>query len=400
VIFEGAVRAVLSVSPPSPVAGQTVDVALQLRTRRGPITDPDELHGLAFVAGLRGTGFSPLTTDLPDREGNGQHEGRLTVPSTATGRLRFTGSVSGVGISGDQRTYDTLVATVPPPVQAELVLADKDPEVVVGSTISGTAEVVNNSGVTQQLRLLVAQPATGTSVTLSPELLPSVAPGSSNVPFSLTFTPNTVLGPNQATVRLTNASNPSQVVAELPVARTVTEKPLLPPWLFWVLASVGIALVAGIVALLLKSRIERRKRRPHGLEIQLVHKDSVRPTVLKPKPGAKDAFHFVISPDPLGLHRPAHPDRNAQDVFTVARAGGGLTITRQGGTPESVQAGVPWDLERDDLHVLIKDRSTRASARLASAPPGRSSPSRSSPTPTPAKPSGGPEASKTTPHWY
>jgi hypothetical protein len=193
VIFEGAVRAVLSVSPPSPVAGQTVAVALQLRTRRGPITDPDQLHGLAFVAGLRGTGFAPLTTDLQDREGNGQHEGRLTVPATATGRLSFTGSVSGIGISGDQRTYDTLVATVPPPVQA---------------------------------------------------------------------------------------------------------------------------------------------------------------------------------------------DRNTRDVFTVARAGGGLTITRPGGTPQSVQPGVHWDLGQDDLHVVINDRSTRAS-----------------PTPTSFQPPGGPEAPKN-PTWY
>ncbi|MGW0203986.1 vWA domain-containing protein, partial [Nonomuraea sp. NPDC003201] len=109
VVWQGALRASISLSNPRPRPGEQVAVRLRLQTRTGTITDPAALEGLRFTARMSGDGFQELPVDLrdtgdgPDRaQSDGEYSGQVTIPATATGALSFLGKVTGPGVAGDE----------------------------------------------------------------------------------------------------------------------------------------------------------------------------------------------------------------------------------------------------------------------------------------------------------
>ncbi len=366
VVFQGAVRAALSVSPPVPAAGQVVDVRMQLRTRRGPISDPELLRALAFKAGLRGEGFT-LSTDLANSDG--QYEGQLTVPPGASGALTFTGNVSGVGISGDEQVFHTRVADGTRPLMlGNVVLTDFDSDVVLGSSVPGMASVTNNTGVPKRLRLLVVDPAQGTALTVEPAVLGSAPPGESSLPFLLRFGPDTKLGPNQAVLRLVDATDPTAVLAELPV-RTVVGKPLIPFRLVWLLgAAAGVApLAAGAaVAVAQFRRRQRRRRIPPNLQLRLVHRETPIPRALTPRKNDTKVFPFVISPDGSS-YRLAYPSTADGEQFVLqqtARSRELILTSLPENDKHSITLGALWDVPGyDELQLEVIAQFTSASPR-------------------------------------
>jgi hypothetical protein len=150
----------MSIDPPAPRAGHAVTVSLRLETRIRPITDPATLDALSFVADmtvdgqtipvrLNDNGIAPDTT-----AGDGIYAGSVLLPPDATGAVTFTGSVAGVGISGDTRTVDAQVASGPPLLTAVSSLTGEGSTVAPGGSLSGDVTVANQTGRSQQVRHL------------------------------------------------------------------------------------------------------------------------------------------------------------------------------------------------------------------------------------------------------
>lgn len=355
VIFQGAVQAVITVDPPAPNAGQEVTVGMQVRARRAPITDPDLLTGLTFAVELSGDGFSPVPATLADNDRDGQYEGKLTVPGGATGALAFKGSVTGIGISGDERTFSTRVPPARSDVRAQLLLTDGRGEVQVGGSLAGEASITNDSGQPVRLQLKLADPAPGTVLTVDPPVAEVAAASSTKVPFALTFGADTTLGPNQALLQLVDQSDPAVPIAQLPVSRTIVEPPGLLERLLWYLVALAALVGLGVGMLLVWRHRRRERAKVVGLRLEPSQNGRPLPT-LEPRVNAGSVFRFVIRNDVTGS-RADHPGAGEQQVYEIRRnPGGGLLVTDPAGNVDKLAIGARWDLGRDGLTAIVTDR--------------------------------------------
>lgn len=352
-IFQGAVRAVISVVPPSPPPGSTVDVTMQVRGARAAITDPAQLQGLTFVAELSGDGFAPIpSVELADGDGDGQYQGRLTVPGTATGRLDFLGSVTGIGVSGDERPYSTRISRGAAGVQGVLTLDGVDTDVEVGTSLNGTASVTNSAGAPRTLRIEVAEPSPGAVIAVEPAQLTVPASGRAVLPFTVRFDPATVLGPNQARLRLVDESD-GALVGQLVFSRDVVPEPgpLERYWWLWLLLAVTVA--GGIATVVWRSRQRQAERDVYGVRVELRrHGQPVESPVRAHRHGEEFGF---------GVRRgEGAADTNITtgsggDRYRVRRSPGGLCLTGPSGEPVDLAPGGLFDLG-DGLEMVVHDR--------------------------------------------
>jgi von Willebrand factor type A domain len=351
VVFQGAVRAVIAASPPAPSPGSKVEVTMQVRGTRAAITDPAQLRGLTFVTGLNGDGFQPVRPiELKDGDGDGQYRGRITVPNTATGRLNFVGSVTGIGVSGDERTFATQIAPGVNGVQGVLSLGGVNTDVVIGSSLNGSARVSNGSGERRQLRIEVAEPSPGTVVAVEPAQLTVPPSGQAVLPFTVRFDRATAFGPNQARLRLVDASN-GALVGELLFSRNIVAEPTFFERLWWLWALLAIALVGGAVALLLWLRNRGLPADDvRGVLVELRRRGQVADTLTARSRGKE--FRF-------GVRRGA----SAVDTALTAGAGGDRYLVRRskdgpavlGPTGAVAGPGAPFELG-DGLELAVRDR--------------------------------------------
>lgn len=370
VIFQGAIRAVLTVSPPTPAAGQVVDVDIQVRARREPINDPELLRGLTFVTTLNGSGFSPTSIDLADSDDDATYSGQLTVPASASGALVFTGSVSGIGVTRSEPVFNTQVATAVPQVHGQLRLLFDDSEVRPGESVPGQVVVTNDSGRPAGLRLRVADAAPGTLVTPQPATLDLAPAGSSELEFALLFAGDTATGPNQATLQLIDEAG--TVVAQQQFASNVVpEPPLWERWL-WLWLLLGIAVLAGLALLIARLREQRRAWQDHQVRVELYRGAEFLCHLDAPN-GAPKAFGFVIVDDSFRGPR-LEPPHDADDAaFLVERSRrGDFRLTMPSGQSTVWRPGEHRDIG-GGLAIVVLDTNSAGSAQPEEAVPAANS---------------------------
>ena len=328
VLFQGAVNAVLVLTPPQPTAGEQVQVAMQVRARRTGITDPALLQGLLFRASLRGPGITPeQQATLTDDDGDGTFTGSLTVPQNASGDLTFTGAVTGVGIGGDERVVATTVRPAAADLAAQLRLTDTAAAVTPGTAVSGEVSIENRSGQERRLRLQVVDPGPGTVVTVDPAVVTAAPSGVSVVPFTLRFGDDTLVGGNQVLLQAVDDAAPATVIAQQLVARQVTEEPLVAPWLLWSLGALAVVLAAVAVVLARRGAAARRRGFVEGLRVELL-RGGGSVNALTPLRGTASVFRFTVTPsDHTGL-RLEHAEPTDRSAFELRRRGGGSSSPR------------------------------------------------------------------------
>jgi hypothetical protein len=359
VVYQAAVKAYLTVSPPQPAAGQTVDINMQVWARDRAITDQAALQGLSFGATLTGSAnFPAQQANLTDPDHDGTFAGQLKVPDGVSGGLTFTGQVSGIGIGGDTRTLSTEVQSRAAAVQAQILFDSNRAEVRPGGSVSGRVNVTNNSGQPAKLRLLITEPARGTAVTIEPAEVQAGA-GTSTTAFALHFGANTLLGNNAATLRLVDDGNPQLVVAQRLYSTNVTPEPTVLQKLWWLWTILGVLLVAGLVLGLLRLRAHNDRVKVRGLRVQLAQHDTMI-TELKPnRPNAK-VFRFVLQEEFYGPQL-RHAGPGETNVYELRRTDASLEFTQPGTHPIRILPNEPKEIDGGLTLTVIDDRWTSGS---------------------------------------
>jgi hypothetical protein len=346
VVYQAAVKAAMTISPPQPTAGQSVEVDMQVWARGKAITDAQALRGLSFVAALTGAGVgTPARAVLSDPDGDGTYTGRVAVPSTASGALGFTGTVSGVGIGGDTRTYPTRVQTASAAVQGQILFDVNRAGVHPGDTVPGTVSVTNNSGQPAALQLVVADPSAGSTLTFDPATV-TAPPGSSTTKFALRVDTQKP-GVASATLRLVLADDPSAVAAERLFAADVTPPPGPIRRLLWLWLPLLIVLALAAAWFLLRQSRHKRAGESDGLTAQLLVDGQVAAELVPREPRSK-VFRFVASEEFAGWQlQPAGPDQ--PNLFEVRRVKNGLELT----TPQWKRTVQPGESRPLGEHLAI-----------------------------------------------
>ncbi|NJP96761.1 VWA domain-containing protein [Nonomuraea sp. FMUSA5-5] len=255
VVWQGALRASISLSNPRPRPGEQVNVRLRLQTRTGTITDPEALAGLRFSARMSGDGFQEAPVELGDTgegadraQGDGEYSGQVVIPATAIGALAFVGKVTGPGVAGDERPYATRIAGPADHLRAQVEL----PAVTVepGGTVAGTVRVTNDAAPVQLGLRLVDVPGT---VSLSAPRL-QAATGSSEQGFELRVAADAGRGPVGGSIQVLDPAG--QVVAE-----EFVDVDVQPPTPLWQRALQALLIILVVLALALPFLLARRRAR-------------------------------------------------------------------------------------------------------------------------------------------
>jgi hypothetical protein len=351
VVYQAAVKAAVTVNPPQPTAGQTVEVDMQVWARGKAITDPQALQGLSFTAALSGAGIDTApTVKLADSDRDGTYTGQLTVPSSASGALNFTGSVSGVGIGGDTRVYPTRVQSAAAAVQGQILFDVNRAGVHPGDTVPGTVSISNDSGQAAALRLVVAEPSAGSTLTFDPAAI-TAAPGRTTTRFTLRVDTEKP-GVASAKLRLVLDSDPSVVAAERLFAVDVNPPPGPVRKYLWIWLPALIVLLAALVWLLLRWRRRVVAMQVRGLVAQLLAEGAVSSELL-PRESRAKVFRFAVSEEFSGWQL-QHGVPGEPNLYEVRRTSdGGIELSGPHGT-KRVQPGVPHPV-RERLAIVIQD---------------------------------------------
>ena len=350
VVYQAAVKAALTVNPPTPTAGQQVEVDMQVWARGQAITDPVALQGLSFVTTLTGAGLgSPQQVKLSDPDGDGTYTGQLTVPSSASGALSFAGQVTGVGIGGDTRTYPTKVQSASAAVQGQILFDVNRAGVHPGDAVPGTISVTNDSAQPAVLRLLVADPSAGSTLTFDPATV-TAPPGRSTTKFALRVDTQKP-GVASAKLQLVLDSDPSVVAAERLFSADVTPPPTWPRKYWWIWVPALVLLLAAAAFLLIQWRRRVRAAQVRGLVAQLTA-EGAGASELPPREPRSKVFRFAINEEFSGWQlQPGVPGE--PNLYEVRRAGNGLELSGPHGT-KPIQPGVPHPV-RQGLSIVIQD---------------------------------------------
>jgi hypothetical protein len=354
VMYQGAVRSSMTVNPPAPQPGQEVTVALSLQTRSRSITDPAALKDLSFSADVSGNGFTtpiPLNDDAQNGDSRGQdgvYSGKVVIPGEAKGDVKFTGTVAGIGISSDTRTVDAALVTGPRPLAASASFGNSDWNVAPGDTVKGTVEVTNNSGRARKARIIVADTAPGTVVSIpGQQTVLDVPPsGKKTFDFDLAFAGDTVKGANALTLRVVDDEKPDDVIYEWRITANVEEPlPLVQIALGAMAAAVATALLVGFL-------YRRRRRDVRGLVVHLFEGYRSRGDLAAPEqPSA--VFRFHLGEAAADVPQLAH-SAGGEDSYELSRVGGQLRLRTPYGDTQSLHLGERVDVS-PSLSIEVLD---------------------------------------------
>lgn len=381
VVYQAAVKATLTVSPPQMTAGQQVRADMTVRARGKAVIDPETLRGLTFVTTLSGAGFPDQTATLSDQDGDGTFSADITVPGNASGDLTFTGQVTGVGVGGDTRVQPAKILKGAAPVQAQILFDPIGDEVRPGGEVTGTVSVTNNSGRPADLRLKLDGVTEGAAMTITPATVRADT-GTSRTAFSVKFGDNTGLGATGATVQLVDSAD--AVVDNRPLNVMVEPEPGVFVRLIWLWITLGAVLALALAALLPRLRSRAEASRTRGLTAQL-WQGGFATSELEPRDPDTKVFRFVLHNDITGLQlQDAGSDQAG--VYEARRTGGKIGLTLPGGHRVTLAFGERHDIG-NDLAVAFTDQRGTVGTPLLDPPadPFRTS----APDSPPADPFGG-----------
>jgi hypothetical protein len=363
VAWQGAVRSVMSIDPPSPQPGHPVTVSLRLETRSRPITDPTTLRALSFVATMT-VGGNTVEVRLADdgvapdiAKDDGIYTGTATMPAGASGAVRFTGSVTGIGISGDTRTVDAQVASGPAQLTAVSTLSGDGSAIPPGGSLSGDITVANQSGLRRRVRLIIVNPAPRTLVTIpGAETVFTVPPtGTSTFPFHLVFGSNTALGANTATLEVVDDTDPNLVIHQRELS-VVVAYPAKPPWLLIGIGVLGLILVV-LAVLIIRYR---RSRDVRGLVVYLMERQRVCGDLAAPERFAM-VFRFLVQTEAQGVPLLTHDiGAGGDESYRLSRVGGDLRLRTPFDNLPPFHLGETVDIGQN-LTLTVRDERARNS---------------------------------------
>ncbi|KPL30923.1 hypothetical protein JI76_16965 [Streptomyces anulatus] len=378
VLWQGELRGSITMDPPSPQAGQKATVTMRLQTREGyEIKDPADYAGLKVSSELTGDGFSPLPLRLADdgegpdpTRSDGSFSGTVTVPKSADGALKVSGTLTASGLSADTRSEGGQVAPGALPVTTALgpVRGDGHP----GDTVTANLSVTNTTNAPHTLKLSLTDVRAGL-LTVSPAEI-VVKPGASS-----THEIRLGIGPEKSfagrlddgplgiggTVTVQDATDGDRTLVRTPLSVQVTPEPSLLDRYWWVLVGAVALTVVGVLVALAWLRQRRGRRDPHGLTLHLLSEDGDVLGVHTAGHGQKQWYAFDIAE----AHSNPRIERRTNGRYAVQRSPeGGAVLRRHGGrTRERLTATGRVELT-DRLSLALGEDSVRTTA------PGRPDP--------------------------
>ncbi|MFC3453326.1 vWA domain-containing protein [Amycolatopsis speibonae] len=367
VLWQGAVRASLTVDPPAPQRGQRAKVLLTLQTRNRPIRDPAQLTGLTFSVSMTN---GVATSQVPmsdsgqngdDRAGDGVYTGSVVVPDTTDKTAKFVGSVQGIGVSGDTRTVITTLSDGRPGLAAQITFGQAT-RVEPGRSVSGTVTVDSLLGVRAKVRLQITDPAPGTKASIPGDrtVFEVPATGRADFPFDVVFAADSANGTNGLTVTLVDDANPAKTLANYPLSIQVGYPPPPTPW--WLYLGLPGALLV-FVAFAAWARARHRRRRVSGLAVFLFQRGRQISDIAAPA-GGETRFPFVLRSANGAAPQLTPPAPDDEEVYRLVRDGRRFTLLTPFGERyllhdgERCEAGDGLELEvRDEgATVLATER--------------------------------------------
>ncbi|MFI1189078.1 VWA domain-containing protein [Streptomyces californicus] len=340
VLWQGELRGSITMDPPSPQAGQKTTVTMRLQTREGyEIKDPDDYAGLKVRSRLTGDGFAPLPLRLTDDgEGpdptasDGSFSGTVTVPKSADGALKVSGTLTASGLSADTRSESGQVSPGALPVTTALgpVRGDGHP----GDTVTANLSVTNTTNAPHTLRLSLADVRPGLLTVRPAEI--TVKPGEAT-----THEVRVGIGEEKAfegrlddgplgvggIVTVQDATDGDRTLVRAPLSVQVSSPPSIVDRYWWVLVGAVALVVAGVLAVLAWLRQRRRRRDPYGLVLRLLSENGDQLAVHEADHGQKQWYAFDIAE--------AHSDprivRRTNGRFAVQRSPEGGAVLRVNG---------------------------------------------------------------------
>nr|WP_246497456.1 vWA domain-containing protein [Sphaerisporangium rubeum] len=366
VTWQGAVRSTITLDEQNPEPGGQVVVRSRLQTRQEVVVSPAAREGLTFSVDMTGDGVpEPVHARLrddgtgPDRTaGDGEYAGVVTVPSTATGGLRFVGVVDAVGVQGDKVPYETRIGR--PGSRVRTVVDIPKQTVAPGEVARGTLAVTNDTGAPIDATLVLDGLRDGDRVqVLSPSVRFPV--GQTQRDVELVLQSGTALGEIPGALVLRDAADPGHEYGRGFVKVTVAYPPSPLPW---ILAALAVLAIVTLLVVVTRARAAGVRGDVQELTLVLYRGDREAARWRAPV-GRTRKLEFVIR-DPHGLPQFDRPARGDQ-VYEVSRGGadGGLFLRTPEGDRRGVRPGVPEPIG-DGLTVAVLDG--RLTARTPAGP--------------------------------
>lgn len=345
---------------------------MRLQTREGyEIKDPADYAGLKVSSSLTGDGFAPLPLRLTDdgkgadpTRSDGSFSGTVTVPKSADGALKVSGTLTASGLSADTRSEGGQVAPGALPVTTALgpVRGDGHP----GGTVTANLSVTNTTDAPHTLKLSLADVRAGL-LTVSPAEI-VVKPGASS-----THEIKLRIGPEESfdgrlddgalgiggTVTVQDATDGDRTLVRTPLSVQVTPEPGLLDRYWWVLVGAVALIVVGVLVALAWLRQRRARRDPRGLTLHLLSEGGDVLGVHTAGPGHKQWYAFDIAE----AHSNPRIERRTSGRYAVQRSPeGGAVLRKNGGrTRERLTATGRVGLT-DRLSLALGEDSVRATA--------------------------------------
>ncbi|MFJ3715492.1 VWA domain-containing protein [Streptomyces sp. NPDC090057] len=376
VLWQGELRGAITMDPPSPQAGDQVEVTMRLQTREGyQIKDPRDYAGLRVRSALTGDGFDPLKLDLTDdgkagdpTASDGSFTGSVRVPKGADGALKVSATLTAAGLSADTRSETGEIAPGQLPVTTALDLPAAD--VHPGARISGTLAVHNTSGAAHTLRLAVTDLQPGL-LSVSPARI-TLRPGESGTrKVTVEVAPAAVFGDRlghgglklAGTITAADTTDHGRTLVRSPISVRVTPEPTVVDRYKWYFLSAAALLVVLVLVAAALVRQRRRGQDPYGLVLRLVDEDGSVLNEHRAGHGNKQWYEFAVA-EP---HRSPRIERRPHGPYAVQRGlQGGAVLRKRGGgrTPVPARGQVPLT---DSLYLALGEE-TRGRQRSADAP--------------------------------
>ncbi len=376
--WQGRVNTFLTVEP-ADHSGRELVVRVDIRTRRGPVTDPEALAELDFSAEVATPDETAEPIELNDggedpdaTPQDGQYAGTVAAPEGAD-TLLFTSRVQGPGVPDDVRelryTIDPGGAALQPGVRFD----DPPDEVWAGSQIDGTLDVDNQDSQEGQVELLLQAPE-GVLATIEQDTT-AFSPGTSRADFTVRFEQGSALGRAVLHVQAVDAEG-AVLTTSAPLTVTVRTPPGVLERYWWAWLALFLALVAAALQAWLVWHRRRTASNVQGLVVEL-HRDALSlHQELRAPSRWSTSFSFTVR-DPQGS-APRLEHGGASGTGPVYRASrdprGGVRLRTPRGT-ETLRLGSHSQPLTDGLTVSFRDeqrprRSPRQNPDPAQAAPG------------------------------
>lgn len=298
--WQGAVDALMTVSPSSAQPGQPIDVTLSVLGANGPITDPATLAQMQVAVSVSGDGL-PGPTEIPvSNAGEGQsaatgvgdYKGTFTAPR-GQGTLTFTGAAAGYGLYATEVPATVQVGSGVAPFQST-VQFPVTVSVRAGQSIQGQVLFANKTGAAHTVRLSLAVSHAYATITSPGGAIQVPSGNPPATPFTITFAGNSPLGPAWLEVKVVDAANPSTAYSEGTLEVTVTPRPGIWDQYHWEIIGGVIFLLLLLLLALLRRHARRNAADVRGLYAIIRRNGEQVGTELKAPSKRAATFRFVI----------------------------------------------------------------------------------------------------------